>query len=136
MGDYAVKRMDELEPVFEGIVRRARASLGARSFGMQVLDLPPSWDGYPNHDHVHAPDGTDGQEEIYVPLSGSATLRVGGEEHELSPGTIARVGPGEKRQLVPGSEGVRVLAIGGVPGSAYKPPEWTEAGGPEPPPPA
>jgi hypothetical protein len=31
--------------------------------------------------------------------------------------------------------GARILALGGVPGSAYSPPEFTELGGPEPGPP-
>jgi len=45
---------------------------------------------------------------------------VGGEEHELGPGSFARVGPSEKRKLVTGAEGARVIAIGGVPGKAYE----------------
>ena len=53
-------------------------------------------------------------------MEGAATLQVGGEEHELRPGTFARVGPGEKRKIVTGDEGARVIAIGGTPGKAYE----------------
>src|SRR5215211_5197675 len=40
-----------MEPIYDGIARRARASLGVSSFGMQVMTLPPEWDGYPLHRH-------------------------------------------------------------------------------------
>ena len=73
-----------------------------------------------------------GQEEIYIALDGSATLLVDGGEHVLKPGVLARVGPGEKRRIVPGPDGFRMVAVGGRPGEAYTPPAWTELGGPLP----
>ena len=136
MADYSVMRVDELDSTFGGVAKRARASLGASAFGMQVVDLPPGFDQYPNHNHVEdATDGSVDQEEVYVPLAGGGTLRVGGREHPLEPGVLARVGPEEKRQIVPGPEGIRVLCLGGVPGKAYEPPPWTEIGAPPPQPP-
>jgi hypothetical protein len=133
MADYSIKRLDELEPIWEGMMLRARASLGVKSFGMQVLNMPPNFDQYPNHNHVEdATDGSVGQEEVYIPIAGAGTLKVGGQEHDLEPGTLFRVGAEEKRQIVPGPQGVQVICIGGVPGKAYKPPAWTEAGGPLP----
>ena len=137
VGDYAVKRTDEMEPIFEGVVRRARASLGASSLGMQVMDFPPEWPGYPNHDHLtNSDDGNDlGQEEIYIATGGSATLEIGEEEHRLEPGVIARVGAGQKRRIIPGPDGFQMVAVGGRPGEAYVPPAWTELGGPLPTPP-
>jgi hypothetical protein len=50
---------------------------------MQLITLPPGWDGYP--DHVH----------------------------------------------VPGDAGIRLIALGGVPGT-FRPSAWTELGGPWP----
>jgi quercetin dioxygenase-like cupin family protein len=134
MADYRIVRMEEMEAIFDGIVHRARASLGATSLGMQVMDFPPGWQGYPNHDHVSNSDnGNDlRQEEIYVALKGSATLALDGEEHRLEPGVFARVGPAQKRRIVPGPEGFRMVAVGGRPGEAYTPPAWTELGGPLP----
>lgn len=123
MADVTVKRLDEFEAVFGGGMRRVRAGLGVTSFGMQVIELPPGADMYPNHDHSH-----DEQEEVYTALSGQATLQAGGEEHSLEPGVFARVGPGEKRKLVTGEQGARILALGAVPGRAYEPPEFTEEG--------
>lgn len=126
-----------MESIFDGAVARARAALGLRAFGMQVLSLPPRWNGYPNHNHREdAFDGSAGQEEVYVPLSGSATLRVDGREYQLEPGVFARVGPDQKRQIVPGEAGVRLLALGGWSGQAYQPPAWTELGADPPTPPS
>jgi hypothetical protein len=137
VADYTIKRVDEMEAIFDGAVARARASLGVSAFGMQLLNLPPSWDGYPNHNHREdAFDGSAGQEEVYVALTGSATLRVGGMEHRLEPGVVARVGPDEKRQIVPGGEGVRVLCLGAWRDRAYEPPAWTELGADPPIPPS
>ncbi len=42
MSDYAVKKIDDIEAIFGGAFKRARAELGVESFGMQVLDLPPN----------------------------------------------------------------------------------------------
>jgi hypothetical protein len=94
---------------------------------MQVYDLPPNWDGYPYHAHD---EGTEeaGQEEVYIPLAGSATLVLDGDEHVLQPGTWARVGISQPRRLIPGPEGLRVLTLGGTPGKAFVPPGWTELG--------
>jgi uncharacterized cupin superfamily protein len=131
MPDVTVKRLDEFEAVFGGGMRRVRAGLGVTSFGMQVIELPPNFSMYPDHDHSH-----DEQEEVYAPLTGRATLRVGDEEFELEPGMFARVGPAQRRKLTTGDQGARLLCLGGVPGKVYEPPEWTEEGGVLPPMPA
>jgi hypothetical protein len=124
MGDFTVKRLDEIDSIFDGVVHRARASLGVSAFGMQVMDFPPSWDGYPNHDHMHdSGDERDlHQEEVYVAFAGSAALTLDGEVHELRPGVLARVGPAQKRRIVPGPDGFRMVAVGGRPGAAYRHP--------------
>jgi mannose-6-phosphate isomerase-like protein (cupin superfamily) len=127
MADVTVKRIDEMEAVFDGVMVRARASLGVTSFGMQVEDLPPNFEHYPEHDEVKS-----GQEEVFTALSGSARLIVGGQEFALEPGVFARVGKGERRRIVPGPKGVRILALGGVPGQAFQPAEWTDLGAPQP----
>ena len=129
MADVTLKRVDEMETIFEGGFVRARASLGARSFGMNIINLPPNWDNYPEHDHVGSPV-SDNQEEIYTALTGKATLQVGGQEHAIEPGVFARVGPAEKRKFVTGSEGVQLLCLGGTRGAAFDPLPITELGGP------
>lgn len=127
MPDATIKRLDEMESFYDGMVVRARASLGVTSWGMQVFDLPPNFDQYPNHHHGEG-GGDPGQEELYVPLAGSAILHLDGEQHSLEPGVWARVGVAQFRRIVPGDEGFRYLAIGGVPGEAFAPPAWTELG--------
>ncbi len=128
MADVTVKGLDEFDAIFGGGMRRVRAGLGVSSFGIQVIELPPNFHMYPDHDHSH-----DEQEEVYTPLSGRATLQVGDESYELEPGVFARIGPGQKRKLITGESGVRLLSLGGVPGEAYEPPAWTEEGGVLPP---
>jgi mannose-6-phosphate isomerase-like protein (cupin superfamily) len=127
MADYTVKRFEEMESMAGGVVRRARASLGASAFGMQVLQLPGGAEFHARHDHAH-----DGQEEVYVVLAGSADLDIDGERVHVEPETAVRVAPATKRQILPGPDGVRILAIGGVPGDRYEPPRFTDLGGPEP----
>jgi mannose-6-phosphate isomerase-like protein (cupin superfamily) len=127
MADVTVKRLDEFEAVYGGGMRRVRAGLGVSSFGMQVIEMPPGFEHYPEHTHDH-----DEQEEVYTVLAGRATLHVGDEEFELEPGMFVRVGPTEKRKFVTGDEGVRFLALGAVPGRPYEAPEFTEEGAPDP----
>jgi hypothetical protein len=127
MADYTVARIDDIEAVVGGAFKRARAALGVTSFGMQVLDMPPSTDRYPEHDH-----GEDGQEEVYVTLRGGGEIEIEGERHPLDPETFVRVGPGVKRKIFPGEQGARVLALGGVPGKAYEAPDVSQLGAPDP----
>jgi mannose-6-phosphate isomerase-like protein (cupin superfamily) len=128
MADVTVKRLDEFEAIFGGGMRRVRAGLGVTSFGIQVMELPAEFSMYPSHDHSH-----DEQEEVYLTLGGRATLQVGDEEIELEPGVFARVGPGQRRKLLTGAEGARILCLGAMPGKVYEAPEWTEEGGSLPP---
>ena len=127
MSNYTVKKIDEMEAVFGGGMKRARAELGVESFGLQVIDLPAGYENYPEHDHSH-----DGQEEVYVVLKGSGELEVDGERFPLDRETIARVAPEAKRKLWPGADGMRLVALGGVPGKAYEAPDVTKLGEPDP----
>ncbi len=112
MADYTAKQIDEMEAAFGGGMKKARAELGVHSFGMQVIDLPPNYTDYPEHDHEE-----DGQEEVYSVIRGSGAIEIEGERLELTPEVLVRVGPGIKRKLFAGPEGIRVLALGGKPGS-------------------
>jgi glyoxylate utilization-related uncharacterized protein len=123
MPDVTVKRVEDFEAIFGGGFRRARAGLGVSSFGLAVIDLPPNFSHYPEHDQTH-----DDQEEVYTVISGRATLHVGGEEHVLEPGVFARVGAIERRKLTTGDEPARILAMGATPGKIYDPPEFSYEG--------
>lgn len=115
MADVTFKQFDELDN-HEGVFLYAGKGLGVKSWGMNIERMPPNWDGYPEHDHAE-----DGQEEVYVVLEGNATLQAGGESWELKPGSMARVGPEQKRTVVPGDAGATLLVIGGTPGQAFAP---------------
>ena len=127
MADFTSRKIDEMEATFSGALRKARAELGVSSFGMAIEDFPPDFAGYPEHNHDH-----DGQEEVYVVLSGSGWMEVDGEEFAIDPETMVRVGPSAKRAVMVGPEGMRLLVLSGVPGKAYEPPGWTELGAPAP----
>jgi len=123
MADVTVKRVEDFEDIetrFRGSMKKARAGLGVSSFGMQVIDMEPHQDAYPEHDHAES-----GAEEVYVLMEGAATLRAGGEEHRLEPGVMARVGPGERRKLLTGPRRARILALGGTPGEAFEAPAFS-----------
>jgi mannose-6-phosphate isomerase-like protein (cupin superfamily) len=127
VASYTVKPIDEMEAIYHGSFHRAGAELGVESFGMQIFDMPPNFEDYPEHDHAE-----DGQEEVYVVLRGSAEFEIDGERVPVDSERIVRVSAGTKRKLVPGPEGVRILALGGVPGRLYERPEPFKLGAPDP----
>jgi uncharacterized cupin superfamily protein len=111
-------------------MRRVAAKLGVSSLGISIEEFGPNADEYPEHDH--SAEGIGGQmfaerpeqleqEEVYVALRGSGTLEVDGESYPLDPDHIVRVGPGVVRKIIAGPVGLRLLAIGGVPGRPYDP---------------
>ena len=127
MADYTAKRIDDMEAVYLGGFKRARAELGVESFGMQVLVRPPDFDDFPEHDHAE-----EGQEEVYLLLAGSGMLVVDGEKVPLDEQTMVRVGRAARRTVLSGPVGLRILALGGVPGAVYEPPEVSKLGAPDP----
>ena len=130
-----VKQFDEMESALGGMYVRARAELGVSSFGMQVIRLPAHSTVYPEHAHENSPDTAqqNGQEEVYVPLSGSATLLAGDQTWDLHPGVAARVAPAQLRKIVTGAAPFEMLALGGAPGRAYEPVAFSELGAGEAP---
>ena len=127
MSGYAVKKIDEMEAVYLGAFKRVRAELGVESFGMAIIDLPPDFEHYPEHDHEH-----DGQEEVFMAIRGAGEIEIEGERFPLDADHVARVGPQLRRKLWSGPDGVRVLVLGGIPGSAYEPPDVSKLGEPDP----
>jgi len=127
MSDYQVKKIDEMEAVYRGAFKRARAELGAESFGLQVIDMPPEFGDYPEHDHAE-----DGQEEVYLVLRGGGEIEIDGERFPLDPEHMVRVAAGTTRKVWPGPEGIRMVIIGGVPGALYEAPAISRLGEPDP----
>ena len=83
-----MKNIDEMEAVFRGAFKRARAELGVESFGMQVIDMPANYENYPEHDHTH-----DNQEEVFLVMRGGGEIEIEGERFPLDDNHVARVGP-------------------------------------------
>ena len=127
MGEYAVKKIDDMEAVFLGAFKRARAELEVESCGLQVIELPPDYENYPEHDHAE-----DGQEEVFMALRGGGEIEIDGERFPLDPEHMARVASGTMRKVWPGPEGMRMVIVGGVPGGVYEPPPISRLGEPDP----
>jgi uncharacterized cupin superfamily protein len=116
-------RIDELPGLWDGFARLVRPGLGLSAFGANVMNLPPDYETK-SHD-----ESVSGQEELYVRLAGSGVVAIeGGEDLPLDADRLVAVGPGTARTLKSGPEGLRVLIIGGTPGQAYEPPEWSSGG--------
>ncbi len=125
MSDITITAITDIEPysgphAIPGIrFRPAREALGVTAWGMNVIELDPHCDGYPKHDHV-----ADGQEEVYVVLSGSLTAHVGGDAHELRTGDAMRLAAAMVRKFTTGDDAATLLVVGNTPGKAYEPPSW------------
>jgi len=129
MADVSHIRIDDIDPLdfLEGFqFRPARKALDVKPFGMSVIDMPPDTTSYPAHDHSSEGPGNPpaeqlGQEEVYIALRGSAEVEVDGERYPLDAGHIIRVGPTARRKILPGPDGLRLLALSGQPGKPYDP---------------
>jgi hypothetical protein len=127
VSEYTVKKIDDMEAVFLGGFKRARAELGVESFGLQVIDMPPEYPDYPEHDHAN-----DGQEEVFMVIRGGGEIEIEGERFPLDPDHMVRVASGTKRKVWPGPEGIRMVIVGGVPGKVYEAPDVSKLGEPDP----
>lgn len=128
MPDYTAKHINDMESTFGGGFVKARAELGVTSFGMQVIQMPADFKDYPAHDHAET-----GQEEVFLALQGSGWIEIDDERVELEPDVLVRVGPEAKRKVIAGPNGIRMLALGGTPGTAYEINPMTDLGGAIPP---
>ena len=79
MSGFTIVHMDDFERPFPKWAL-ARKSLGLQSFGMNVVELPPG-ETIPEHDET----GSD-QEEVFIVLSGEATMVIDGETTPRRPG--------------------------------------------------
>ena len=97
----------KLDPAAEERFVSLRRALGVTTFGINQIRLGPGQRGR-IHRHLQ-------QEEVYLVLSGTLTLWIEGERHELGAGEIARVGPEVRRQIAnPHREEVVLIALGGA----------------------
>jgi uncharacterized cupin superfamily protein len=123
MGEgYTIKHVDDFEEM-EGsggaTWRLARKTLGAESFGFNVVDIEPGGQ-IPAHDH-----SGDKQEEVFIILEGRGTIVTDDEEHEAPAGTYCRYAPEVNRTIRNQSDDpVRALLIGVPLESGYQQMPW------------
>jgi quercetin dioxygenase-like cupin family protein len=114
---HTIAHTDDLDR--EGSWLLARRTLDVRSFGINVVDVPPGGE-LPAHDETD-PD----QEEVYLVLAGRPTIRVGDQEHEARAGTFVRLDPQPVRSVVNrGTETARLLMVSAPMTSGFAPMEW------------
>jgi quercetin dioxygenase-like cupin family protein len=112
---YAVVDGKDVEPSYGGVFRQIRQRLGVNAFGINQVDLPPDTAGR-EHDHAES-----GQEEVYLVLAGSGTMRVDGDDVPLEPGRYVFVSAGTTRQPVAGPDGLSWVVIGAPPNDGWEP---------------
>jgi uncharacterized cupin superfamily protein len=118
MAGFTIVHIDDFERPFPKWAL-ARKSLGLQSFGMNVVELPPG-ETIPEHTEVESD-----QEEVFIVLSGDATMVIDGVEHPAPAGTFTRLDPEPTRTVVNRSETDTVLLIVSAPRtSGYTPLEW------------
>jgi quercetin dioxygenase-like cupin family protein len=122
MSGYTAKSLDELPTLWDGFAKLVRPGLEITAFGANIMDLPPDY-STKSHDESES-----GQQELYVALRGAGSVDIDGTRHPLDAEHLVCVEPGTPRVVSSGSDGLRVLIIGGVPGGVYQAPEWSSAG--------
>jgi uncharacterized cupin superfamily protein len=114
---FAIVVPSELERT--GNWQLVRRSLGCRSLGINLVEIPPG-DSIPEHDET-ARD----QEEVFFVVSGSPTLVVDGVDYPVPAGAFARLDPEHRRTVRnPGAEGAQVLIVSAPRTSGYEPMDW------------
>lgn len=105
---FAVKNLMEIDDLFEGPEREVRFSrkyLDSEHLGITYQRFEP---GYVSTDgHAH-----EVQEEAYVVLSGSGTIKLDDDVVELRQWDVVRVAPEVVRGIDAGPDGLELLAIG------------------------
>jgi uncharacterized cupin superfamily protein len=114
---YTIAHREDLEQT--GNWTLVRRTLGCRSFGVNLVDLPPG-ESIPEHDEAQRD-----QEELFFVISGSPVLVIDGEDHPTRAGTFARLDPAHRRTVRnDGSETSSVLIMSAPTSSGYEPMEW------------
>ena len=125
---YAVAQLDELEPaprLNQSAEDDGRASfdvrrtLGITGFGVRAFTGPVGGLVINEHDEMFL--GADGQEELYIVMSGAATFEIDGDTVEAPTGALVQVQPAAKRKATATEEGTTILVVGGTSGKAYEP---------------
>ncbi|MDX6509834.1 MAG: hypothetical protein QOG81_1586 [Gaiellaceae bacterium] len=121
---YKVAHVDEIQELDDGRVpmRPVRHHLGITAFGVNAFTGREAGDRIINeHDEA---DAGDGDEELYVVLSGRAVFELDGDRIDAPEGTFVFVPPLVKRTAFAEEPGTTLVAIGATPGHPYVPRGW------------
>lgn len=114
---FTIAGRDRLERTGRWLL--VRRSLGLRSFGMNLVELPPG-EGIPEHDELERD-----QEEVFFVLEGSPSIVIDGERRPAPAQTFVRLEPGVRRTVVnDGPDPASVLIVSAPRTSGYTPMEW------------
>lgn len=101
---HAFGTLDELGEGYG--FRKVRQALGIEAFGVNVIVMPPRFDGF---EHYH-----DVQDELYFVHSGTAAFEVAGETRELGPGGFCHVASTTHRKVSnAGDDDLVLVVVGG-----------------------
>jgi tetratricopeptide (TPR) repeat protein len=120
---YEVARIEDIEEMSDGRCpwRAVRHNLGISAFGVN------SWTGKAAGDRIineHDEDEDNGEEELYVVLSGRARFELDGESVDATNGTLVFAKPGVKRTAFAEEAGTTILAFGAESGRPYEAFGW------------
>jgi mannose-6-phosphate isomerase-like protein (cupin superfamily) len=121
---YAVVCLDELEryPAMTGapVLIPLRRRFGLRAFGLNCWTAPV---GRPVVERHSEPDG---DEEVYVVVSGQVRFTVGEDVFDAGPETVVYVPPDTLREAIVVEPETFVLAIGARPGVVFEAKSWED----------
>ena len=115
---FTVKHRDEFDREWDRwlLVRRG---LGVTSFGLNIVEVEPGGT-LTEHDELERD-----QEEVFVFLSGAATMVIDGQDVPAPAGTYVRVSPRARRSARNEGDTVcEVLIISAPTTSGYEPMDW------------
>lgn len=128
---FQVAHLDELTPQeddAEGMRwYRLRRDFDIRALGVNAYGADAGKRVIEEHDELGTAAGK--HEELYVVLRGSATFKLGGDEHTVGVGETVYVrDPAIRRTAIAEEDGTIILVTGGTPGVAYSVSPWEAAG--------
>ena len=94
---YTKTNYDDVEKVSDAM-HFLREPLECRQVGITIARCEPGWSSQP-HDHTE-----DEHEEVYVLITGSATVRVDDEDVSMEGGDAVWIPPTARRQIRNGDE--------------------------------
>ena len=125
MSGYEILSIDELEryPSTSAsyVLRPLRRRLGFRPFGLNVWEGPAAGDQV-----IERHRETDGAEELYVVVRGTARFTLGEDAFDAPVGTLVHAPPGTLREATALDAGTTILAMGAKAGEAFEPSGWED----------